>query len=811
MAKNIRFRRIALTWLVAAALLCAPVSLLAQGTNIDAPDNKYSLSDDVRLGREAVAQVEQRMPVLPEGGNVDDYVERVGQRLVNGIAREFRHSQFDYEFDVVNARDINAFALPGGPLYINRGTIEAAGSEGELAGVMAHEIAHIALRHGTAQATKAQSAKFQLPAIGGAILGAIIGGATGSIIAQGTQFGLSTYFLKYSRDYERQADILGAQIMADANYDPRDLANMFQRIERQGGSGGPEWLSSHPNPGDRYDRINREARILNVSSSRATQDSVQFNRIQAELRSRPQAPSMQEIARSGAGSSARRYPTDSRIERRVEYPSTRFRTHAGGNLFSVRVPENWREFSDRDSVTFAPSGAFGVYQGESVFTHGAIVGVVNPQSNNLREASQRYVEALLQSNPYLRQQRSFRRSTIDGNPALSTRLLGRSNVTGRTEVVTVYTTMLRNGNLFYLIGVTPQDQSRVYNRAFRTMLQSLELNTREQSRRRISANDLRRNLTELKVVTQKNGTRGEANPAVSVPVAEKQSTPRAQPRPPIIDMHMHADLPPHDVPPGAPALCRPEPCRGDGQATANHAETLKRSLEMMNRYNIVKAFVSGVDLEIVQQWVDAAPGRFLAAPFILQPGRPDLNVLKQEYAAGRLHGLGEIATQLTGVPPNDPALEPYFVMAEERDLPVLIHTLGIGPYLPGFRVAAGNPLLLEDVLVRHPKLRLYVENAGYPYRGEMIAMMTQYPQLYGDVSTITWVIPRGAFYDYLEALVRAGLGKRLMFGSDQMRWPEKIGTGIEAIEQAPFLSEQQKRDILYNNAVRFLRLKQDSK
>ena len=485
MTKIFRFRMV-LMWLVTSALLFTPASLFAQGTNIDAPDNKYSVNDDVRLGREAAAQVEQRMPVLPEGGDVDDYVERVGQRLVNGIPREFRHSQFDYEFDVVNARDINAFALPGGPLYINRGTIQAAGSEGELAGVIAHEIAHIALRHGTAQATEAQSAKFQLPAIGGAILGAIIGGTTGSIIAQGTQFGLSTYFLKYSRDYERQADILGAQIMANAGYDPRDLANMFQRIERQGGSGGPEWLSSHPNPGDRYDRINREARLLNVNASRATQDTAQFNRIQAELRSRPQAPSMQEIARSTNSSSGRRYPADSRIERRVEYPSTNYRTHTGGNLFSVRVPQNWREFSDRDSVTFAPPGAFGVYQGESVFTHGAIVGVVNAQSNNLREASQRYVEALLQGNPYLRQQRGFRRTRIDGNQALTTRLVGRSNVTGRTEVVTVYTTMLRNGNLFYLIGVTPQNQSRVYNRAFRTMLQSLELNAAEQSRVRIS-------------------------------------------------------------------------------------------------------------------------------------------------------------------------------------------------------------------------------------------------------------------------------------------------------------------------------------
>jgi predicted TIM-barrel fold metal-dependent hydrolase len=285
--------------------------------------------------------------------------------------------------------------------------------------------------------------------------------------------------------------------------------------------------------------------------------------------------------------------------------------------------------------------------------------------------------------------------------------------------------------------------------------------------------------------------------------------PLGQERPPIIDMHLHAHLP-GDVPPGTPALCRPEPCQGEGRATATSAETLQKTLEVMQRYNIVKGFLSG-NLETVHEWVEAAPDLFVASPFILKAGRPGPEGLRREYVAGRLAGMGEIATQLSGIAPNDPALKPYFMLAEEFDLPVLIHTEGIGPYLPSFRSAAGNPLILEEVLVRHPKLRIYVENTGYPYLSEMIAVMYQYPQLYGDLSTITWLIPRSAFYDYLKAFIRAGLGKRLMFGSDQMRWPEVIGKGIEAIEQAEFLSEEQKRDILYNNAVRFLRLGQASR
>ncbi len=275
---------------------------------------------------------------------------------------------------------------------------------------------------------------------------------------------------------------------------------------------------------------------------------------------------------------------------------------------------------------------------------------------------------------------------------------------------------------------------------------------------------------------------------------------------PIIDMHLHTGLP-HEVPPGIPSLCRPEPCEGDGAATVDSNELMRKTLEEMDRYNISKAFVSGVDWAAVQDWKRADPDRFIASPFILQPTDSLLEKLKMEYEQGRFTGMGEIGAQLEGVAPNDPALDPFFKLAEEYDLPVLIHTLGIGPYTPHFRSAAGNPLLLEDVLKKYPKLRLFVENAGYPYAEEMIAVMYQYPQLHADVSTITWVIPRTAFYDHLEKFVRAGLGKRIMFGSDQMVWPEKIGAAVEAIQQAPFLTKEQKEDIFYNNAARFLRLK----
>jgi predicted TIM-barrel fold metal-dependent hydrolase len=285
----------------------------------------------------------------------------------------------------------------------------------------------------------------------------------------------------------------------------------------------------------------------------------------------------------------------------------------------------------------------------------------------------------------------------------------------------------------------------------------------------------------------------------------------AQERPPIIDMHMHAHHVPLVLPEGAPGPCRPSPCQPQGRATANAAESFRQTLAAMDRYNIVMGFLSGSDLDLVQRWDSQAPGRFIASPWVMVAGKPDPDSLRQDYAAGRFKGMGEIAGQLVGLAPNDPALAPYFALAAEFDVPVSIHTAGIGPQVPGFRSAAGSPLLLEAVLVRHPNLRVFVENAGFPYLDEMIAMMYQYPNLYGDLSTMTWVVPRTAFHAYLKALMQAGLGKRLMFGSDQMRWPEMIGKAIEAIEAADFLTAEEKRDIFYNNAARFLRLGQTSK
>src|SRR4030081_108949 len=186
-----------LSWLTVFAIFAMPISVFSQ-TQIKYHSNKYQTSDDVKVGRQAAAEVEKQMPILHDN-EATSYISRVGQRLVSSIPSEFQHPEFSYYFKIVNARDINAFALPGGPMYVNRGMIEAARNEGEVAGVMAHELSHVALRHGTAQATKAQ--KYQTGAAVAGILGTIFGGPAGAA-AQVAGQGVGVYFLKFSREYE---------------------------------------------------------------------------------------------------------------------------------------------------------------------------------------------------------------------------------------------------------------------------------------------------------------------------------------------------------------------------------------------------------------------------------------------------------------------------------------------------------------------------------------------------------------------------------------------------------------------------------
>jgi predicted TIM-barrel fold metal-dependent hydrolase len=304
--------------------------------------------------------------------------------------------------------------------------------------------------------------------------------------------------------------------------------------------------------------------------------------------------------------------------------------------------------------------------------------------------------------------------------------------------------------------------------------------------------------------------------------------------PPIIDMHLHARAPGPIA--GASPLCAPPPamprwdnskpidaglhtpgCAHPLSPSATGEEVMRDTIAILNRRNIV-AMASG-EPENIARWRAAAPGRIIRGLDLrVGPGRPGSRFqarspdeVRALYKAGAFDVLGEIMAQYEGIPPDDPRLEPYWSLAEELDIPVAIH-LGPGgggdAYSgnPEYLAANSNPLRLEPVLIRHPRLRIYIMHAGYPFIDNLLALMEAHPQVYVDIAAIDGTEPRAAFYSYLRQMIDAGFGDRIMFGTDQGAWPELIERCIDAINEAPFLTSGQRRDILYNNAARFLRI-----
>jgi hypothetical protein len=234
---------------------------------------------------------------------------------------------------------------------------------------------------------------------------------------------------------------------------------------------------------------------------------------------------------------------------------------------------------------------------------------------------------------------------------------------------------------------------------------------------------------------------------------------------------------------------------------------MSETLAIMKRYNVVGVTSGPVD--VVRRWRAAAPERII--PALISGGEVSLDSIRVWATDSTVQVLGELLFQYRGLDPTDSVPEAHYALAERLNLPVGVH-VGPGPpgaaYLaaPHYRASLSNPLLLEETLIRHPKLRLYVMHAGWPMLDEMLALLYAHPQVYVDLGVISWVLPRKEFQRYLRGLVEAGFGQRVMFGSDQMLWPQGLRIAIEAVETATFLTPVQKRDIFYNNAARFLRI-----
>ena len=301
--------------------------------------------------------------------------------------------------------------------------------------------------------------------------------------------------------------------------------------------------------------------------------------------------------------------------------------------------------------------------------------------------------------------------------------------------------------------------------------------------------------------------------------------------PPIIDVHLHAMrlaefetiAGPPPVPHCVPMTDYPVPASGRRWAEVvrerdlpcralwspeSDEEVMRKTVEIMKRRNIF-GVVSGA---LLDRYTEAAPGRVI--PSMSLPGgpaAPSIAAARASLQEGRFAVIGEVTAQYAGLAPDDASLAPYWALAEELDVPVGIH-IGTGPVgapyigFDRYRARLHSPLALEEVLLRHPSLRVYVMHAAWPMLDELLAVLWTHPQLYVDVGAISWALPRPEFHRYLQRIVEAGFGKRVLFGSDQMIWPDAIELALEGIESASFLSEEQKREILFDNAVRFLRM-----
>lgn len=483
--------------LASALVLGAP--LVAGAASRATPGfNLFSVEQDIEIGRQSALEAERQLPLL-KNQNLGRYLNDIIKRL----AAQAPGARYPYAIKAVNAPEINAFSLPGGPMYVNRGLFEAARSEAELAGVLAHEMSHVALRHGTHQASKAYLSQAGLGILGG-LLGKN-GGDTSKIVNAIGGLGLNAAFLKFSRDDEYQADQLGAEIMAGAGYDPVAMANFFQLLRREQGRDPGKlerFFSDHPPSADREARIREQAGSLRLARS---QDVGGFDRIRADVRRL--SPASSQVAQQQWQES--RNPDDRQdsghYDVRVVQPSSRFQRFEQRNgLFSIEYPDNWRAYGSESgyAVSMAPDGGVvDTGNGQQAMLYGVIVNHYAPfegytdrrqgslQRNyapfedtdkwrgSLEDATDDLVRQLIRSNTYLRaEDGQARREQVDGAPSFSVVLAGRSPVTGQEERVTVVTRGLPDGHVLYALCIVPGNGYASMERTFTQMLRTLNVN-----------------------------------------------------------------------------------------------------------------------------------------------------------------------------------------------------------------------------------------------------------------------------------------------------------------------------------------------
>jgi len=436
--------------------------------------------DQQQLGLKAMAEVYKQMPVLPDSSPVTQYIQQLGSKLQTVIPAQY---SWPYQFHVVQQSEINAFALPGGPIFVNIGTLNAADNEAELAGVMAHEMSHIYMQHSAKQAAKESLAEGILGVIGG-----ILGSGTAADIARvGIQIGAGTVFLKYSRADEAQADAVGAVIMYKAGYDPHALATFFEKLEKQGGN-GPQFLSNHPNPGNRTQAIDDQVR--NWAPERYLPTSPQFALVKQDAKGvkaynaqqitdgAKQGLWAQQNAKPGAAPgnipapAGEPAPGTSLSYDEVK-PVADF-SELPQKAFIISYPANWKAANDGTSTTIAPAAG--------VVTDGIAYGVVistAPRSGSLTQATLALVQYLQKSNPGLHaldEPHKIRAGRVRGR---SVNMAGSSPVQKNGQAIAERDWLVAvprpDGDLLYLVFIAPESDFPLLRPAYRKMLDSLEV------------------------------------------------------------------------------------------------------------------------------------------------------------------------------------------------------------------------------------------------------------------------------------------------------------------------------------------------
>lgn len=469
-------------------LLAIPIAFAQNGPDLPDPGTVAGITKEqqVQLGQQAKAEVYKQMPVLPDSNPVTQYVQQLGKKLEASIPPD---RNWPYEFHVIPQKDINAFAIPGGPIFVNLGTIQQADNEAELAGVIAHEMTHVYMQHSVKQMSKQSLAQGVLGVLGG-MLGQ---GTAGSLARLGMQVGAGAIFMKYSREDEAQADAGGAVIMYKAGYNPKAMADFFQKLEQQGGGGGPQFLSDHPNPGNRVQAVTNQIKNWppkNFTSNdqalaQAKQQANGIRTYTAEeiANGAKQGIWAQQNQQSGAtpanlpGASAAGNADLAKLDPQQIKPSGNFKP-LQHPAFTIQYPDNWQTSGDpNSSITIAPQACVG----QSALACGAVIsGLQSESGTSVDDATQQLVQGMEQSNPGLKAAGSAQSVQVNGVQGRAVDLTGPSPVQKNGKPVTEHDRLVvvptQQGNgLVSLVFVAPDNAQSQLQPAYQKMLQSLQV------------------------------------------------------------------------------------------------------------------------------------------------------------------------------------------------------------------------------------------------------------------------------------------------------------------------------------------------